>query len=102
MGKALKKRMEMGFTFLKMDMGIILLMDVPGAVNTPLGVIEEYRHYQSFSYQRGSLPKEMMPGLGIESLNEELILENLHSDFLVAWASTDEWNNEWSNDRTWI
>ncbi len=41
------------------------------------------------------------PGLGIESLNEELIQEKLHPDFPEAWGSTDEWNKEWANDRQW-
>jgi len=40
MGEALKKRMEMGFTFLKMDVGIGLLRDVPGALNGPQDFIE--------------------------------------------------------------
>ena len=41
------------------------------------------------------------PGLGIEGLNEKLIEEKLHADFPVAWAPTDEWDKEWSNDRQW-
>jgi L-alanine-DL-glutamate epimerase-like enolase superfamily enzyme len=41
------------------------------------------------------------PGLGIESLNEKLIEEHLHENFPVAWDSTDNWNQEWSNDRQW-
>ncbi len=41
------------------------------------------------------------PGLGIESLNEELIKEKLHDDFPEAWASTTEWDKEWANDRQW-
>jgi len=41
MGEALKRRMEMGFTFLKMDVGIRLLRDVPGALNAPLGFIDQ-------------------------------------------------------------
>ncbi len=41
MGEALKKRMEMGFTFLKMDIGIRMLRDVPGALSAPLGFIEQ-------------------------------------------------------------
>ncbi len=35
MGQALKKRMEMGFTFLKMDVGIGLIADEPGALSYP-------------------------------------------------------------------
>lgn len=41
MGKALKKRMERGFTFLKMDLGIDLLYGEPGALSAPLGFIQE-------------------------------------------------------------
>ncbi len=41
------------------------------------------------------------PGLGIESLNEELIAEKLHTDFPVAWDSTESWDREWANDRQW-
>ena len=41
------------------------------------------------------------PGLGIESLNEELIREKIHPDFPDVWAETDFWDKEWSNDRQW-
>ena len=41
------------------------------------------------------------PGLGIGELNEELIAELAHEKFKAPWASTDEWNGEWANDRTW-
>lgn len=37
MGEALRARMDMGFTFLKMDVGIGLLRDSPGAINAPGG-----------------------------------------------------------------
>jgi L-alanine-DL-glutamate epimerase-like enolase superfamily enzyme len=36
-GARLKKRMEQGFTFLKMDLGIDLVEDTPGTVSRPLG-----------------------------------------------------------------
>jgi len=41
MGQALKKRMELGYTFLKMDVGIMLIADEPGAISYPLGLMEE-------------------------------------------------------------
>ena len=41
------------------------------------------------------------PGLGIESLNDEVLSQHLHPDFPILWASTDEWNNEYPNDRLW-
>ncbi|MHB9031861.1 MAG: mandelate racemase/muconate lactonizing enzyme family protein [Anaerolineae bacterium] len=41
MGAALKKRMERGFTFLKMDLGTNQIAGVPGALSAPLGYLEE-------------------------------------------------------------
>jgi len=40
MGKLLKRRMEQGFKFLKMDIGLNLLTDVPGAINAPPGMLD--------------------------------------------------------------
>jgi len=40
MGNRLKKRMDSGFTFLKMDIGIRLLRNVDGAVAAPAGMLE--------------------------------------------------------------
>jgi L-alanine-DL-glutamate epimerase-like enolase superfamily enzyme len=41
MGKGLKERMEMGFTFLKMDLGIYFLRDVPNALSGPKDFINQ-------------------------------------------------------------
>jgi len=41
MGEALKKRMEMGFTFFKMDLGIGILQHEKGALSAPLGFLDE-------------------------------------------------------------
>jgi len=41
MGEALKKRMERGFTFLKMDLGIGILHHEKGSLNAPLGFLRE-------------------------------------------------------------
>lgn len=62
MGHALKKRMEMGFTFLKMDLGIGLLLDEPGTLNAPLGYIEEMKKYAShiLNVQGGSVTADML------------------------------------------
>ena len=42
-GKRLKERMALGFTFLKMDLGLGQIMHVPGAVGAPTGLLESYR-----------------------------------------------------------
>lgn len=44
MGEALKARMEKGFTFLKMDVGINLIQDVEGTLTAPLGFLDEMRN----------------------------------------------------------
>lgn len=62
MGLALKKRMDMGFTFLKMDLGIGLLIDEPGTLTAPLGFLEDMRKYSPhiLNVQGGSVTREMM------------------------------------------
>jgi L-alanine-DL-glutamate epimerase-like enolase superfamily enzyme len=35
MGQRLKRRMEQGFKFLKMDIGVSLIQDIPGAISAP-------------------------------------------------------------------
>ncbi len=62
MGLALKKRMEMGFTFLKMDLGIGLLLDEEGTLNAPLGFIDDMKKYAShiLNVQGGSVTSDMV------------------------------------------
>lgn len=67
MGKALQERMAQGFTYLKMDLGIELLMDVPGALSAPLGFIETMREYkQVFKTPHGSINPAAMRGAAYE------------------------------------
>jgi L-alanine-DL-glutamate epimerase-like enolase superfamily enzyme len=40
MGNRLKSRMEMGFTFLKMDIGLQLCKGIPGCISSPSGMLE--------------------------------------------------------------
>ena len=41
MGERLKARMDIGFTFLKMDIGLEMLKGIPGAFSAPAGMLEE-------------------------------------------------------------
>ncbi len=41
------------------------------------------------------------PGLGIESLNDEVIKEHLSPEVPGLWEATDAWNGDWSHDRQW-
>ena len=58
MGRALKERMEKGFTFLKMDLGLGILKDIPGAVCAPLGLMEEMNAREGLSWAGGSVVPE--------------------------------------------
>ncbi len=68
MGRALKARMAQGFTYLKMDLGIELLYDEPGALNAPLGMLEEMQKYsmKAICHQSGSIDKSLMFGKNYE------------------------------------
>lgn len=68
MGRALKARMEKGFTFLKMDLGIELMLDEPGCLNAPLGLLEDIKKYsaKALNHQKGSIDFDMMMGKNYE------------------------------------
>ena len=56
------KNFEMGYTFLKMDLGIGLLLDEPGTLNAPLGFIDDMKKYAShiLNVQGGSVTADMV------------------------------------------
>src|SRR5574344_1035419 len=63
MGAALKARMARGFTYLKMDLGIELLMNVPGALSAPLGFLETMKSNKiAFQTPHGSINPAAMRG----------------------------------------
>ena len=41
------------------------------------------------------------PGLGIDDLNDELLMQHLQPGVKAIWQATDRWDDEWSWDRTW-
>ena len=51
--------------------------------------------------QDGFIEVPETPGLGIESLNDEVIQEHLAPEETELWAPTDEWDMERSHDRLW-
>jgi len=68
MGHAIKKRMDMGFTIVKMDLGIELLYGEPGCLNAPVGMLEDLQKYsmKAISHQSGSIDMDMMLGKNYE------------------------------------
>ncbi len=80
MGRALKDRMAKGFTFLKMDLGIELLMDVPGALCAPLGFLDTMKKYKRtvFSTPHGSIDPRAMRGDAYDLFNTAHPFTGIH------------------------
>ncbi len=51
-GKRLKERMALGYTFLKMDLGLAQIMHEPGTVNAPSGELDKFRKHPRRSYPK--------------------------------------------------
>ena len=68
MGLALKARMDAGYTFLKMDLGIELMLDEPGCLNAPAGFLEDIKKYsmKAINHQHGSIDRDLMLGKNYE------------------------------------
>ena len=68
MGRALKARMDMGFTFLKMDLGIELLFGEEGCLKAPDCMLREIEQYsmKAIRHQKGSIDRELMLGKNYE------------------------------------
>lgn len=68
MGNALKKRIESGFTFLKMDLGIENCIDIEGCLNAPLGLLDDIKQYsmKAIEHQKNSIDRDMMIGKNYE------------------------------------
>ena len=69
-------------------------VDVPWwddiSVGTPAKIVEN-----------GYITVPDKPGLGIDDLNDEVLREHLHPDYPELWASTEQWDKNWSHDRLW-
>ena len=79
MGAALKARMAAGFTFLKMDLGVELLMDVKGALVAPLGYLaymKKMKHVVKTPH--GSIDPRAMRGEAYDLFNTSHGFTGLH------------------------
>lgn len=65
MGNALLDRMKAGFTMLKMDLGIDLLMEIDGAINAPLGYVDALRQFSRQELSFGITNKQFADFMSI-------------------------------------
>ena len=52
-------------------------------------------------FQNGFIQVPEKPGLGFDDLNEEVLREHIDPNIPGMWEPTDQWNQEFSNDRIW-
>lgn len=51
--------------------------------------------------QQGMITPPDKPGLGFDTLNDEVLEAHRLPHSKPIWASTEEWDTEYSNDRLW-
>lgn len=72
MGEALRKRMDRGYSFLKMDVGIDLLLDRPGTLSGPQDLLREMRKHPD-------MPKFRREGNSLEAMSLEKRIYDLYN-----------------------
>ncbi|MBZ9809207.1 mandelate racemase/muconate lactonizing enzyme family protein [Mesorhizobium sp. BR1-1-9] len=75
-GKRLKERMDRGFTFLKMDLGLMQIAHVPGAVAAPAGALQGF--YANPRGRGGSLGERKARNLAYDAQNVPHPFTGLH------------------------
>jgi L-alanine-DL-glutamate epimerase-like enolase superfamily enzyme len=76
-GKRLKERMDLGYTFLKMDLGLMQIADIPGAVAGPAGMLDSLRHHPERG-ARGTLEERKARNLTYDANNVMHPFTGLH------------------------
>jgi len=56
---------------------------------------------EELEYKDGHITIPNKPGLGIESLNEDLLRAHINPKIPGMWEDTSAWDQEFSNDRIW-
>lgn len=80
MGLALKERMAQGFTYLKMDLGLEMLIDKPGCLSAPCGFLKKMREYKQsiFTTPHGSIDPRAMRGEAYDLFNTAHPFTGIH------------------------
>lgn len=86
MGLALKKRMERGYTMLKMDLGIDLLLDVEGGLNAPLGYLDRMRSFSQQELSFGITNREFADFMSVPHPFTFVSITEKGLDYLEAYV----------------
>lgn len=86
MGLALKSRIESGYTMLKMDLGVDLLVDMDGALNAPLGYVEQMRKHNREELSFGITDKNVTDFMNTQHPFTGLSITELGLDYLEDYV----------------
>lgn len=86
MGNALKKRIEKGYTMVKMDLGIDLLIDIPGAISAPLGYVEKLQKFSQLELSFGITNPEFAQFMNIPHPYTFMQITEIGLDFLEHYV----------------
>jgi len=87
MGEALKKRMEKGYTMLKMDLGVDLLLEIEGALNAPLGYLGAMRKFSRQELSFGITNKEFADFMNVPHPFTFLSITEKGLDYLAGYVA---------------
>ena len=86
MGRALKARMDAGFTILKMDLGVDLLIDIPGALSAPLGYVDRMRAFEQDELSFGISNKSFADFMSVPHPFTGLTITEIGLDYLEDYV----------------
>ena len=88
MGNALLSRKEAGYTMLKMDLGIDLLVDMDGAINAPLGYVDTLRQFSQQELSFGITNKEFADFMSVPHPFTFVSITEKGLDYLESYVKT--------------
>ena len=86
MGRALRSRMDSGYTMLKMDLGVDLLVNVEGALNAPLGYVERMRRFDQEELSFGITDKRFADFMSVPHPFTGLSITETGLDYLEDYV----------------
>jgi len=92
--KRMQERLDKGYTALKMDIGINLLRDIPGAlVNAPEGKYDPYKYeYRKYNLTKHPFTRVQITEKGLEKLGEFLEVMRNQIGYDIPMG-TDHWGH---------
>lgn len=88
MGNALLDRMKAGYTMLKMDLGIDLLVDIDGAINAPLGYVDTMRQFSQQELSFGITDKQFSEFMSVPHPFTFVSITEKGMDYLENYVKT--------------